>query len=213
MRYLCSLILLLTLADLQPSCDALVDAERSFARRSVAKGTKDAFVSFLADDSILFRPRAVPGKKWMEEIPVTTSPLSWEPEFADISSGGDFGYTTGPWEARRTPQDPPSAFGHYVTLWRKQVSGEWKVELDNGIAHESVSRPAKVDSPRLPKQISAAATKAEADKARTAIRTAEQRATSSLDAYLAVDVRLLREGTLPAIGKPAAIKLLSLVPS
>jgi ketosteroid isomerase-like protein len=197
------------MAELQPSWDALVEAERSFARRSVANGTKAAFVSFLADDSILFRPRAVPGKKWMEENPAPASQLSWEPDFADISSGGDLGYTTGPWEVRRTPQDPPSAFGHYVTLWRKQANAEWKVELDNGIAHERVAKPTKVDAPQLGRELSTAASTAEADKARTAIRTADLRASASLQDYLAGDTRLLREGTLPAIGRPAAMTRLA----
>src|SRR2546428_14117641 len=130
MRLLVTLILLIPLADLRSSWDSLVEAERSFAQTSVARGTKEAFLSVLADDSIIFRPRAVPGKKWLQENPGAPSQLSWEPEFADIAMGGDLGYTTGPWEIRRTPQDPPAAFGHYVTLWRKPSNGEWKVVLD-----------------------------------------------------------------------------------
>jgi ketosteroid isomerase-like protein len=63
----------------------------------------------------------------MKENPAPTSQLSWEPEFADIAKAGDLGYTTGPWEVRRTPQDAPAGYGHYVTMWRKQpmVNGRW----------------------------------------------------------------------------------------
>ena len=105
MRIACTLLLLFTLADLRASWNSLVDAERSFARTSLSKGARDAFLSVLADDSIIFRPRAVPGRKWTQENPAPTGQLSWAPEFADIATGGDLGYTTDPWELRRTPKD------------------------------------------------------------------------------------------------------------
>ena len=41
----------------------MVDAERSFSRMSEQKGTREAFGAFIAEDGILFRPRAVGGKK------------------------------------------------------------------------------------------------------------------------------------------------------
>jgi len=212
MRLLGGLILLLTFADLRASWNALIEAERSFARTSITKGTREAFLLALANDSILFRPRAVAGKKWVIESPASTSQLSWEPEFADIASSGDLGYTTGPWELRRTKQDPPSAFGHYVTLWRKQASGEWKAELDGGIGHERVARPTKVDSPQLPLEIAASVPRVEIEKAKAALAAADKSATSSLAAYLADDARFLRDGTLPSIGKPAATKRLAARP-
>src|ERR1043165_4031926 len=105
MTVLLTFIALVAAADARLVWDSLVEAERSFARTSITKGTKDAFMSVLAEESIIFRPRAVNGKKWFTENPGATTQLSWEPEFADISAGGDLGYTTGPWEVRRTPQD------------------------------------------------------------------------------------------------------------
>src|SRR5262245_2445266 len=125
-----ALLMLLVLASLKTELDSLVGAERDFARLSLARGVRDAFLANLAEDSIIFRPNAVPGRQWFENNPPpATLRLEWEPEFADIASTGDLGYTTGPFERRRTPQDPP-AFGHYVTLWRKQADGKWKVALD-----------------------------------------------------------------------------------
>src|SRR5689334_20260277 len=162
MKTLLSVLLVTAVfADLRPSWDSLVEAERSFARTSVAKGTKEAFLGVLAEDSIIFRPTAVPGRKWFQENPPASSQLNWAPEFADIAAAGDLGYTTGPYEVRRTAQDEPVAFGHYVTLWRKQPNGEWKVVIDNGISHDRSPKPAKVDSPVLRKQVGAAKSKAE----------------------------------------------------
>jgi hypothetical protein len=106
--------------------------------------------------------------------------LSWEPEFADIAAAGDLGYTTGPWEVRRTAQDSPSAFGHYVTLWRKQADGVWKAELDNGIGHQRAAKPAKVESPALPRDLGKSLSRAELEKAKNSIATADKRVPASL---------------------------------
>src|SRR5262245_51009985 len=80
--------------------DSLVAAERAFARASKDKGIREAFLEYLADDSIVFRPRAVSGRKWYQDRPESGGHLSWEPAFAEISRGGDLGYTTGPWSFR-----------------------------------------------------------------------------------------------------------------
>ena len=41
---------------------ALVAAERAFAADSVAHGIKTAFLTWLADDALIFRPSAVEGR-------------------------------------------------------------------------------------------------------------------------------------------------------
>jgi ketosteroid isomerase-like protein len=207
MKVFWSMLLLAALADLRPVWNSLVDSEKNFASASVAKGTKEAFLGVLADDSIIFRPNAVPGRKWFQENPAAPSQLNWAPEYADISIAGDLGYTTGPWEVRRTAQDEPVAFGHYVTLWRKQANGEWKVVIDNGISHERGAKPVKVDSPVLRKQVGAAKSKAEITTATSALLRADRAATSSLGDYLADDVRLYRDGSFPLVGKAAALEL------
>src|SRR5262245_41095472 len=102
-------------ADLRSDLDSLVEAERAFARLSVSQGMKDAFLANLANDSIVFRPQATPGRPWFEKNPAPTAQLNWEPAFADIAKAADFGYTTGPWEIRRQPSEAPAGFGHYVT--------------------------------------------------------------------------------------------------
>ena len=202
----------LAFADLRSDWDSLVEAERAFARTSLAKGTKEAFLSALAENSVLFRPRAVNGRKWMQDNPAPAGQLNWAPEFADISRAGDLGYTTGPWEFRKTPQDPPGAFGHYVTMWRKQANAAWKAELDNGISHERAPQPTNVASPPLPKEVGKAASRAEADKAKAALQAADQKAPASLASYFADDVRLYRDGNLPYVGLAAARKRLAETP-
>src|SRR5262245_34819494 len=79
-----AVVLLLLSVDLKTELNTLVETERAFARLSVTKGTREAFLANLNDDSVLFRPQAVPGKSWMEKNPPAPSQLSWEPAFADV---------------------------------------------------------------------------------------------------------------------------------
>src|SRR5260221_5795948 len=92
-----------------PDWASLVEAERAFAEASLSKGTRAAFLEFLAEDSILFRPGPVPGKQWIEEHPAPTTLLTWAPTFVDVAQSGNLGYTTGPWEIHPSrPQNNPT---------------------------------------------------------------------------------------------------------
>jgi ketosteroid isomerase-like protein len=119
---------------------SLVDAESMFARTSADHGVDSAFMAFLADDAIIFRPHPVNGQEWFRSHPGSPILLTWVPGFADVSVTGDLGYTTGPWMARdRRDTTAPPAYGEFVTIWKKKGNA-WKVELDLGISH---SAPAK----------------------------------------------------------------------
>ena len=119
----------------------LVDAEREFARTSVASGMREAFLTFMADDAIVFRPHPVNAKSWYSERPDAPGVLDWVPVFADISLAGDLGYTTGPWEYVVEQSDTPTAYGHYVSVWRKQPDGSWRVVIDLGTVHPRPEPP------------------------------------------------------------------------
>src|SRR6266853_5940985 len=71
---------------------ALVEMEHAFAKAAATKGTRDAFLEFLADDGIVFQPAPVNGKKFWTERPSRKGLLSWETIFADVSRAGDLGY-------------------------------------------------------------------------------------------------------------------------
>lgn len=112
----------------------LVNAERQFSRMSVAEGMRDAFVKNFRDDAVIFVNGPINGKEFYEKQEPEPVLLTWEPEFADISIGGDFGYTTGPWEMKDYgPDRLPSAYGYYVSVWKRSADGHWGVALDCGI--------------------------------------------------------------------------------
>jgi ketosteroid isomerase-like protein len=198
--------------------EAMIQQERAFAKMADEKSTRDAFLEFLADESLLFMPGPTPGKMYYRSRPALPLKLSWAPEFADVSAAGDLGYTSGPWEIRKTATDPPSSFGHFNTLWRLQKDGSWKVEVDLGIAHEkpavSVGDVKKVDSPtdnapapKEPKTIP------DLQKELVDLDTAFNSRAEAAGIAKAYDeaatgaIRLFRSDNLPTIGKAAAVKL------
>ena len=120
--------------------DTLANAEREFSARSVEAGMKTAFLAYLAPDGIIFRPGPVNGVKTWAARQNPSGTLIWEPEFVEVSGNGDLGLSTGPWEYR-TPDrgDSAVAFGHFVSMWKREVGDPWRVALDCGVSHD---RPA-----------------------------------------------------------------------
>src|SRR6266403_5300698 len=202
---------------------SMVETERAFARMSEEKGTREAFAAFIADEGILFRPTAVLGKKWMQENPLppsTTRPLlAWQPIFAFVSSAGDLGYTTGPWQYKKDIKDvQPSAFGNFMTVWKKQADGSWKFALDLGVGNPEPKGPMPMwqpDQGQVGQEISA---KVSQQLARSGLLEAERKfsqvsaelgARESFLLYAARDVRLLRNDHFPFVGKMAAADALA----
>ncbi len=59
--------------------------------------------------------------------------LRWEPTNAGVFADGSHGFTTGHGElVRRTPPGDTAWAGHYVTIWRRESGGQWRVILDTG---------------------------------------------------------------------------------
>jgi hypothetical protein len=74
--------------------------------------------------------------------------LTWTPTDAMMGPSGDMGYTWGHFEGRSKDANgnPVLTSGRYITMWRKQPDGTWKVVLDAG-ANEP---PAAGDCCKLP---------------------------------------------------------------
>ena len=60
--------------------------------------------------------------------------LTWDPLRAEVASCGDLGYTVGQYESVRMDEtrEEVRAQGLYVSIWRRQADGSWKVEMDLG---------------------------------------------------------------------------------
>jgi ketosteroid isomerase-like protein len=172
----------------------LIEAERAFARASVEHGMMVAFLEYLAEGAVVFRPRPVDGRKFYAERGPTDAVLSWGPAFAEIASSEDFGYTGGPWELRPKPGEEPKLFGHYLSVWKKQKDGNWRAVADGGIGHpQRIALPPKVALPARAGQMRANAVSAEL-LAFDSDYSAE---------HLADDIRVYRAGAPPSQGKAA----------
>lgn len=207
--------------------DGLVTAERAFAARSIASGTRDAFLAYLADDAVLFIPRAAPGRPFFEQQPTTpTSRLEWAPIYAEVSGAGDLGFTTGPYEARANPAiDSVTAYGNFVSIWKRDAaSSDWKVAVDLGTTNQRppaarrlrAARGASVSSRSVPGNDSdTGATSGIGGRALTplgadsifAMRAAAGGTAAAL-ALAASDVRLHRDGREPVVGRESAAESL-----
>src|SRR5215813_15390999 len=151
---------------------SLVETEQAFSKAAEVQGTREAFVAYIADDGILYRPGAVNGKQWMKDHPLPPSPtrnlLAWQPIFARVASAGDLGYTTGPWEFKDNIKDEqPSGYGNFVTVWKKQPDGAWKFVVDLGISHPQSGGPQTLWTPpyKKPSPIIFSSDNSEAERA------------------------------------------------
>lgn len=94
----------------------------------------DKFVSHMATDAVIYAP-GMPMVKGTEAIRKTFAEmsatpgfaLSWTPAKADVGAGGDLGYTAGTYEMTMSGVTEK---GKYVTVWKKQAGGDWKVTDD-----------------------------------------------------------------------------------
>jgi len=195
---------------------AAVQAEYDFAGASLARGIRDAFLEFMAPDAIVFRPLPVPGRPWFESRPASTGELTWRPSFADGARSGDLAWTTGPWRFRTSPSDTAPAAGQYVTVWRRQIDGSYRFAIDAGNSHpptavepDRVGFPLVPGVPRQKTQVKREREKLlDQDRALAKGGTLEAQAVALIERSTN-DLRVLRGGAVPAIGRPLTGTLLA----
>ena len=155
------------------------------------------------------------GKEAWGKRPETGLDLIWEPTFAAIARSADFGYTTGPAKWRANKKDEKFlGYGQFVSIWKKQKDGSWKVALDCGI--ENPEPAGKPEPLRMFVPDKEPNVKIVLGPGRKALEEAQQKfvevaKANSADAALGVaaeEIRVYREGSLPAVGKNAAGALL-----
>ncbi|MCB1183915.1 prolyl oligopeptidase family serine peptidase [bacterium] len=122
---------------------ALLDADRRFAADVAAAAAADRATVwagwFAADGRQVVPGAVVSGRDAIVALmaPVFGAPgsgLAWAPDRAVAAGGGDLGWTSGRYVATHAgPDGPVRSEGRYVTVWRRQPDGTWKVDLDTGV--------------------------------------------------------------------------------
>ncbi|MFL6201770.1 MAG: DUF4440 domain-containing protein [Thermoanaerobaculia bacterium] len=203
---------------LQADLDAMVASERAFSRLSEEKGFKEAFLTYIADEGIMFRPTPVKGKEMLAARPNPPIRLAWQPWHAEIARSGDMGWTTGPWQ-RQANGSAEIAYGDFLTVWKKQADGKWRWVIDTGIAHDKPTGPAGSPPPVAAEKAKGAKVDTEAEmQALLAVDRELGQATAKgiSAAYLARvtdDARLMRSGAFPHVGKDAVRAALEKAPA
>lgn len=101
---------------------------------AAAVGDMDKFMSYYASDASMYvpgMPVATGSGPIREALTKMTSvpgfSLKFAPTKAEVAGSGDLGYTSGTYEA--TMGGSPEK-GKYITVWKKQTNGDWKVKED-----------------------------------------------------------------------------------
>lgn len=122
---------------LPESLTQMIEAERAFAARALAVGSKDAFLEFLSPAAIGFaggQPGSAREQLAQNPDPPKDLQLIWEPRWGDIAASGELGYLTGPVRNVRASRDGGKPrFSNYASVWKRQKDGSFKVVMDVGV--------------------------------------------------------------------------------
>jgi ketosteroid isomerase-like protein len=129
----------------KPGKMLLFDLEARFAK-DVAERGGAAFADWFAEDGVelsngeapvIGKVAIVKSAKWSPKEYL----LTWTPTDAAMGPSGDMGYTWGHFEgsSKDANGNPVTTSGRYMTIWRKQPDGSWKVVLDAGANEPAAS--------------------------------------------------------------------------
>jgi len=196
-----------------PLAAPIIAAERGFAADAQRYGVRLAFLAHFDADSWLFRPHPVAAHAALARDADDGSRLEWAPEIAGVSTGGDIGFTSGPWSAH-APGVDRLAHGHFLTIWKRGADGIWRVQVDGGISHAPLEQPvgevkivtSAADSPAnagvAPVERRRLLEKGD-DALRDALGKADGDFASIWRRIADPDLRVLRPGHVPASGTEA----------
>lgn len=128
----------LTDSTVKPGKMILFDLEARFAKDVLERGGA-AFADWFAEDGVSLGNGQAPSVGRVAIMKSANwSPkdyqLTWTPTEATMGPSGDVGYTWGHFEghSKDANGNPVTTSGRYITIWRKQADGNWKVVLDAG---------------------------------------------------------------------------------
>jgi len=123
--------------------NAMLESEYAFSQKAHTS-VAGAFLEYLAEDSWVLNPRPVPGRPIYQAAKESKNTLEWYPAIGDVAPSGDLGFTAGPWVYTLT-DNAKQLHGHFLTIWRRNATCQWRVEFDGGISH---AMP-KITEPKL----------------------------------------------------------------
>jgi len=122
--------------DVTASRTALQAADTEWSN---AAGNVDSFMTFLAADGSIMPPNepAATGtdavRTWATNMMAMPGfHVAWQSTAADVAQSGELGYTTGTYELQMQGPNgaPMNDHGKYLSVWKKDAGGAWKVAYD-----------------------------------------------------------------------------------
>ena len=126
--------------DLEAERTALMEKDRKLSELyTTGESPLDTFFASFADDGRVLAPSMPMVEGWeasravfaeLEELPGYS--LEYSPQMAEIGGAADLGYTIGTYHMTVPDSDGrlSEIEGKYMTIWRRQPDGKWKVAVD-----------------------------------------------------------------------------------
>ena len=131
---------------------ALREVDRELSRASQSRNL-DAFTALLDTNTVFVSESGPPARgrqavriKWATFFDPAGPSLTWEPYEGEVGSEGDLGYTRGKFlfEGKDRSGQPVTERGEYLSIWRKQPDGAWRLVVDSSLpAADPVVPPVK----------------------------------------------------------------------
>jgi len=192
-----------------PAMDAassLAAAESAFAAHSVREDMRAAFLAAFAPDGVFVRNGWTNALDWLRERPAPPIVLDWRPQYVEVAASGELGLSTGPWKitSRAKPETAPQ-YGQFVSVWRREGTGPWKVAVDLGVSHPAEALwKAPLEARPHAAAVAGGPGLAEAE-ARFAADARDRGLRAAYGAHGAENLRFYRSGHAPLTSRSAAL--------
>lgn len=118
--------------------------DRAFFRATRERGL-EGWLAWFAADAVVFPPAGALAigsdavrKHYASLGGFPAKDFTWDPTEAGIAAGGDFGWTRGHWGSDASGK--PVWAGEYLSVWRKEKDGAWKVVADCAYAPDFAAK-------------------------------------------------------------------------
>jgi len=193
--------------------ESLAAAESAFAAHSVREDMRAAFLANFAADGVYVRKGWTPAQADLQGRAAPPVVLDWRPAHTEVAASGDMGLSTGPWKltSRSDPSAAP-AYGQFVSVWKREPGGPWKVAVDIGISNPRDSLwNAPLEAMPSGEGMARDGNAVASAEARFQLAEHSSGVAGAYRAFASPRMRFYREGLEPAVGRDAAFAVTDVI--
>lgn len=136
----CLLVSFSSVAQLPEKVGSLLSVDRNAATLSNQGGPHQGLSSIIDKESTFFVPSPVNAFNYLNNRPNLPDRLSWSPNFAAVAKSLDWGVTSGSMDFQKI--GAVKRQGQYVTVWRRDRKGNWRVHIRAEVNNFGSNTPA-----------------------------------------------------------------------